>query len=129
MGFEILIEKEWLHHGHQFLNRCGHLSKVTSPCLHTHHRSNALCAQIPPNETAPVFLQFVDAVWQLTQQFPDAFEFSSSFLIRLMHHLYSCQHGNFICNSESERASLDVRKKTLSLWSTLNSNSDSVVRI
>jgi hypothetical protein len=84
-------------------------------------------AQIPQSDTAPIFLQFVDAVWQLMQQFPDAFEFSPVFLIKLMHHLYSCQHGNFICNSEAERAALDVRKKTLSLWSTLNSNPDSVV--
>jgi hypothetical protein len=123
VGFEMLLEKEWLQNGHAFLNRCGHLPKVTVLLRQVLIAS----AQIPQSDTAPIFLQFVDAVWQLMQQFPDAFEFSPVFLIKLMHHLYSCQHGNFICNSEAERAALDVRKKTLSLWSTLNSNPDSVV--
>ncbi len=28
VGFEILIEKEWIAQGHPFLNRCGHTTKV-----------------------------------------------------------------------------------------------------
>eukprot|EP01102_Stenamoeba_stenopodia_P016444 TRINITY_DN5752_c0_g2_i3.p1 TRINITY_DN5752_c0_g2~~TRINITY_DN5752_c0_g2_i3.p1 ORF type:complete len:690 (-),score=105.74 TRINITY_DN5752_c0_g2_i3:957-3026(-) len=68
-GFEILIEKEWLSCGHRFLERCGFL--------------------LDKKNSAPLFIQFIDSVWQLTQQFPSAFEFNSKFLVGLMHHVFS----------------------------------------
>jgi hypothetical protein len=35
-------------------------------------------------------------VYQLTQQFPCAFEFNERFLIFLLEHLYDCQFGTFL---------------------------------
>ena len=32
-------------------------------------------------QRAPIFLQFIDAVWQLTEQFSCSFEFNSQFLL------------------------------------------------
>ena len=58
-------------------------------------------------EVSPVFTQFVDCVWQLTQQFPTAFQFNERYLLALHDHVYSCQFGTFIGNCEKDR--LDLR--------------------
>jgi len=36
-------------------------------------------------------------------QFPNAFEFNELFLIVILEHLYSCQYGTFLYNSEQQR--------------------------
>lgn len=50
-GFEVLLEKEWLSFGHRFQLRIGHGDK---------NHTDA--------DRSPVFIQFVDCVWQLTRQ-------------------------------------------------------------
>jgi hypothetical protein len=57
VGFECLIEKEWLSFGHKFDSRYGHGDK-----------------NFADEDRSPVFPQFLDLVWQLQQQFPFAFE-------------------------------------------------------
>lgn len=59
-----------------------------------------------PKEISPVIDQFIECVWQLMEQFPCAFEFNERFLIHIQHHIYSCQFGNFLCNSQKERREL-----------------------
>ena len=54
-GFRVLIEKEWLAFGHQFALRCG----TVSPLDKAAHTAD-------DNQLSPVFLQFVDCVWQVT---------------------------------------------------------------
>ncbi|CAG0892236.1 unnamed protein product [Cyprideis torosa] len=103
IGFEVLIEKEWASFGHKFAQRVGHgEDKPSDP------------------DRSPVFLQFIDCVWQMTEQFPHAFEFNQDFLISILDHLYSCRFGTFLYNSEMERNREDVRRRTHSLWSFLN---------
>nr|XP_039264373.1 myotubularin-related protein 2-like [Styela clava] len=106
-GFQVLIEKEWLSFGHKFAQRIGHGDK---------NHSDA--------ERSPVFLQFIDCVWQMTQQFPTAFEFNEHFLISVLDHLYSCLFGTFLYNCDKERKNKDIRKKTISLWSMINLHRD-----
>ncbi|KAK5649328.1 hypothetical protein RI129_000357 [Pyrocoelia pectoralis] len=106
-GFEVLIEKEWLSFGHKFQQRIGHGDD---------HHSDA--------DRSPVFLQFVDCVWQITQQFPNAFEFNEHFLITILDHLYSNRFGTFLGNSERERVQEGVKEHTISLWSYTNSQLD-----
>jgi myotubularin-related protein 1/2 len=101
-GFEVLIEKEWLSFGHMFGARSGHGS-------HEY-------------ESAPIFLLFLDAVFQATRQFPKSFEFNEFFLLTIMDSVFSCRFGTFLCNSEKERAQADLRTKTVSLWAYINSN-------
>lgn len=67
-------------------------------------------------ETSPVFHQFLDATYQLLHQHPTRFEFNERFLRRLLYHLYSCQYGTFLYNSEKERVESHVRDKTRSVW-------------
>jgi myotubularin-related protein 6/7/8 len=69
-----------------------------------------------PKETSPVFHQFLDATYQLLHQYPDRFEFNERFLRRLLYHLYSCQFGTFLFNSEKERVDCKARERTRSVW-------------
>ena len=67
-------------------------------------------------ETSPVFHQFLDATYQLLHQYPTRFEFNERFLRRLLYHLYSCQYGSFLYNSERERVEADAAHRTRSVW-------------
>ncbi|XP_061073008.1 myotubularin-related protein 2-like isoform X1 [Conger conger] len=103
LGFQQLLEKEWLSFGHRFQLRVGHGDR---------NHSDA--------DRSPVFLQFIDCVWQLTRQFPSAFEFNEYFLITILDHLYSCLFGTFLGNSEQQRVKEELPKRTASLWSYIN---------
>lgn len=81
-GFLMLIEKEWIGFGYQFEERLG---KMTDKC------------------TSPVFTQFLDCVWQLLNQYPTDFEFSSGFLEVLMMCTYSGLFSSFRHNCERQR--------------------------
>lgn len=59
-----------------------------------------------PKEVSPVIDQMLECTWQLTEQFPCAFEFNERFLITIHSHIYSCQYGNFIGNNQRERRKL-----------------------
>ncbi|ESO86027.1 hypothetical protein LOTGIDRAFT_129928 [Lottia gigantea] len=103
-GFEALIEREWIRGGHPFRERC----------------SKSAYAISKQRKESPVFILFIDAVWQILQQFPCSFEFNEEFLIFLIHHAYSSQYGTFLCNNEKERIEHKVTTKTVSLWSFIN---------
>lgn len=55
-GFQVLIEKEWLAFGHPFQLRLSHGEKADT-------------------QDAPIFLQFLDCVWQLVRVYPTYFEY------------------------------------------------------
>ncbi|XP_026677943.1 myotubularin-related protein 2-like [Diaphorina citri] len=73
---------------------------------------------------SPVFLQLIDAVWQVTTMFRHAFEFNEHFLITILDHLYSCRFGTFLFNSDRERNQENMKQRTVSLWSYINSSLD-----
>ncbi|XP_036595961.1 myotubularin [Trichosurus vulpecula] len=104
-GFEVLIQKEWISFGHKFASRIGHGEK-----------------NYADTDRSPIFLQFMDCVWQMSKQFPTAFEFNEQFLITILDNLYSCRFGTFLFNSEYAREKEKVVMKTLSLWSMINSD-------
>ncbi|XP_058791089.1 myotubularin-related protein 6 [Phymastichus coffea] len=96
-GFQVLIEKDWLAFGHKFNDRCGFIITDTK-------------------ELAPIFTQFIDATYQLLQQFPYMFQFNEQYLITLHDHIHSCQYGTFIGNCEKDRQALKLSERTYSLW-------------
>ena len=67
-------------------------------------------------ETSPIFHQFLDAAYQLLSQHPTRFEFNERFLRRLLYHLYSCQYGTFLYNTERERKAANLQTRTRSVW-------------
>eukprot|EP00933_Yihiella_yeosuensis_P073615 TRINITY_DN8231_c1_g3_i3.p1 TRINITY_DN8231_c1_g3~~TRINITY_DN8231_c1_g3_i3.p1 ORF type:complete len:673 (+),score=159.83 TRINITY_DN8231_c1_g3_i3:493-2511(+) len=98
-GFLVLIQKEWCSFGHRF-------------------RTRLALGERPTQEFSPVFIQWLECVFQLVQQFPNAFEFSTSVLLRLAHEVFTNCYGTFLCDNELER-SQKVAPHTLSLWSVL----------
>eukprot|EP00051_Salpingoeca_urceolata_P009884 m.120153 g.120153 ORF g.120153 m.120153 type:complete len:2012 (-) comp16492_c0_seq3:54-6089(-) len=100
-GFRTLVKKEWLAFGHKFATRAG------------------LRASSLAKEQAPVFLQFLDAVYQLLHQFPSSFEFTEHYLGTLAYHASSMRFGEFLHDSERERARFYREQSTRSLWAFL----------
>jgi myotubularin-related protein 9 len=105
-GFQMLIDKEWLLGGHPFSRRY-----FKSAFGQTNARSEG-----------PVFVLFLDCVWQLQEQYKLSFEFNENYLIFLFDNLYASEYGTFLCNSEKERSILKLRSQTCSLWSFVNSS-------
>lgn len=67
-------------------------------------------------ETAPIFHQFLDATYQLMHQYPKRFEYNERFLKRLLYHVYSCQYGTFLFDSEKQRKDARIAETTTSVW-------------
>ncbi|GMF14665.1 unnamed protein product [Phytophthora fragariaefolia] len=88
-GFQVLIEQEWCGFGHQFRARSGH--------------TDTQAAYWEDDNTSPVFMQFVDAVWQLMRQFPCSFEFNERYLIALLDEVYNKRSGTFLHDCEEAR--------------------------
>ncbi|XP_054856072.1 myotubularin-related protein 9-like isoform X3 [Eublepharis macularius] len=103
-GFQGLLEREWIQAGHPFSLRCAHSA-------YSHARLK---------QEAPVFLLFLDCVWQLGRQFPFSLEFSEHLLLTLFEHSYASPYGTFLCSNDKERTLCEVKEKTHALWPWLN---------
>ncbi|XP_075870610.1 myotubularin-related protein 7b isoform X3 [Nelusetta ayraudi] len=99
-GLMLLIERDWVSFGHKFSHRYAHLDG-------------------DPKEVSPVIDQFLECVWQLSEQFPCAFEFNERFLIAIHNHVYSCQFGTFLGNCQRERRDMRLRERSHSVWPQL----------
>ncbi|CAK4919475.1 unnamed protein product [Aphanomyces euteiches] len=102
-GFAILVEKDWSSFGHQFAKRCSFPVS---------------------DETSPVFQQFLDAVYQLTLQFPTHFQFNELFLSTIADAVYSSWYGTFQKNCEQEREAFLRDVPTISIWDTIRASTD-----
>ncbi|TPP49854.1 Myotubularin-like phosphatase domain family protein [Leishmania donovani] len=121
VGFCTLIEKEFCSFGHKFAERSGHQlpgrttvfthSGVASSDTEQQHGGSA-----PRLDTSPIFLNFLDAVFQVCHQYPTCFEFTPELLAHLSEVVYSCLYGTFLCNGEQERRLEGVRLRTASVW-------------
>nr|KAF6441544.1 myotubularin related protein 12 [Rousettus aegyptiacus] len=102
VGFQSLVQKEWIMGGHCFLDRCNHLRQSDK-------------------EEVPVFLLFLDCVWQLVHQHPPAFEFTETYLTVLSDSLYIPIFSTFFFNSPHQkdtnmgRESQETQSKPLNL--------------
>ncbi|XP_032390613.1 myotubularin-related protein 7 isoform X2 [Etheostoma spectabile] len=99
-GLMVLIEKDWVCFGHKFSHRYAHLDG-------------------DPKEVSPVIDQFLECVWQLSEQFPCAFEFNERFIIAIHTHVYSSQYGTFLGNCQKERRDMRLRERSHSVWPQL----------
>lgn len=104
-GFIVLIEKEWFSFGHQFGRRHGW----------TEHGWK-------DQERSPIFIQFLDCVYQCIRQHPLNYEFSEALLVFLADHVGSGWFGNFFGNCECDRKHL--KESSVSIWVYVLNNRD-----
>ncbi|XP_061573413.1 myotubularin-related protein 11 [Cololabis saira] len=83
-GFQSLVQKEWVAAGHRFCSRGNY------------HRDN-------DKEEAPVFLLFLDCVWQLWFQFPSRFQLTDEFLLAVHDSVHLPLFSTFLANCQRER--------------------------
>ncbi|KAM7421445.1 hypothetical protein PAMA_015534 [Pampus argenteus] len=83
-GFQSLVQKEWVMAGHRFYSRINY------------HRDN-------DKEEAPVFLLFLDCVWQLWSQYPSRFQLTDDFLLALHDSIHLPLFSSFLANCQRER--------------------------
>ena len=114
-GFATLVEKDFMSFGHPFHTRAGHGEGKGE-------RGQNGGGHGGEGQVSPIFIQFLDSVWQIVQQFPNAFEFNVRYLLVLSEHVYSCRFGTFLCDNEKERElDASVRQRTYCLWDHLDS--------
>ena len=100
-GLATLIEKDWCAFGYKFDERTG--------CGRTSTEK--------PDERSPVFLQFIDCLWQIYRQYPVAFEYNEELLVFLVDHSSNALFGNFLGDCHRIRhEELKVVEKTNSIW-------------
>ncbi|XP_014262170.1 myotubularin-related protein 10-B isoform X3 [Cimex lectularius] len=83
-GFQSLIQKEWVIMGHPFSTRLAHVYN-------------------PETVQSPVFLLFLDCVWQIVQQFPTNFQFTETYLTLLWETALVSIFDTFLFDCERDR--------------------------
>lgn len=83
-GFQALVQKEWVSLAHPFQFRLGHI----------------LNDDVEP---AYVFLLFLDCVWQLLRQHPEAFQFSETYLTTVWDSAHVNIFDTFLFNNQHDR--------------------------
>jgi len=100
-GIGILIEKEWCSFGHKFSDRLGVARRP----------------DFREKERSPVFIQWLEAVAFVIEQFPKAFEYNEELLIFLADASTSALFGTFLGDTERQRKwEMRAPKRTVSVW-------------
>ncbi|MFT7815585.1 myotubularin-related protein 12-like [Arapaima gigas] len=86
IGFQSLVQKEWVEGGHNFPER-GNLL----------HQSD---------KESPVFLLFLECVWQLLQQHSPGFQFSETYLTVLSDSINVAVFSTFLFSTPCQKASI-----------------------
>ena len=110
-GFIVLIEKDWLSFGHQFRYRNGFYSSLDTPTEITSE-----------NQFSPIFIQWLDSVYQIMSQNYTKFEFNLNLLTFIAEEVYNGKYGTFLFNNEYEREKYKAKKNTVSIWSEVLKN-------
>ena len=105
-GFIVLIEKDWLSFGHQFRYRNGFYSLNDTPSDITSE-----------NQFSPIFIQWLDCIYQLMNQNYTKFEFNSNLLTFIACEVLNGKYGTFLFNNEKERVKYKAKTNTISIWS------------
>ena len=103
-GFIVLIEKDWLSFGHQFQYRNGFYSP-NDPKVGNE------------NQFSPIFIQWLDCVYQLMCQNYCKFEFNLNLLTYIADEVFTGKFGTFLFNNEKDRENNEAKSNTISIWS------------
>ncbi|CAI9599530.1 unnamed protein product, partial [Staurois parvus] len=100
-GYQSLVQKEWVSAGHPFMQRINHFKRSDK-------------------EESPVFLLFLDCVWQFVQQSPTAFEFTESYLMALHDSTYNLFCSTFTHNCHWDRIRGSQRHSSSQTYTPVN---------
>jgi Leucine-rich repeat (LRR) protein len=122
-GLAVLLEKDWSSFGYDWSRKLGHstifyLDEGEALAANAVSSSGNVITPTTP-EQSPCIDLFIEAIWQMTLQFPMHFEYTESCLVYLLDSIYSGRFGTFLLNSEKERESF-AKDKTTSFWAHLN---------
>jgi myotubularin-related protein 1/2 len=121
-GFSCLIEKDFLSFGHPFHTRCGHGEGKDGGASTANGVNNST---LDEGQISPIFIQFLDCVFQIVNLYPECFEYNTKYILCLSEHIYSCRFGNFLCDTERERELMaGIRQRTNSVWDYLENRTD-----
>lgn len=87
--------------GHQFASRLGHRKEKK-------------------NMQAPIFLQWLECIWQIIQVAQTSFEFNEDLLLVVADAALTRRHGTFLFDSLKEAEEKKFRNRTVSLWTEIN---------
>lgn len=104
-GFINLIEKDWISFGHQFSIRGGYYSK------------NKL-----KHEFSPIFIQFLDSLYQIMIQNICSFEYNINLLSFLAMESINGVYGTFMFGCDYIREKYSVKENTVSVWTYVKEN-------
>ena len=113
-GFICLIEKDWMSFGHQFRYRNGYYYLIPGKT---------------ENQFSPIFLQWLDALYQLMKQNYTKFRFNFNLILFLAEELYSGRQGTFLFNNDKEREEFNADSKTVSIWNYIKENENKFINI
>ncbi|XP_050443434.1 myotubularin-related protein 9 isoform X2 [Adelges cooleyi] len=120
VGFESLIEREWLQAGYPFETRhksgCYNAARTK--------QSSSSSSKVFHHGSGATFLLFIDCTWQIHYQFPCCFQFSTNFLISIVDHAYCSDFGTFYGNCEADRKT--NRYARPNLWSHFDQKKDEI---
>lgn len=100
-GFQSLVQKEWVSAGHPFMLRINHFKRSDK-------------------EESPVFLLFLDCVWQFLQQSLTSFEFTESYLMALHDSTYNLFCSTFTHNCHWDRIRGSQRHSSSQTYTPMN---------
>ena len=115
-GFICLIEKDWLSFGHQFRYRSGFYSPIDSPP----NVSNE-------NQFSPIFIQWLDSIYQLMSQNYTKFQFNFELILFLAEETFTGKYGTFLFNNDREREEYGQDNKTISIWNYVKENENKFI--
>lgn len=88
-----------------------------------HHNAQDSSSHFDEGQISPIFVQFLDCLYQIVRLYPDQFEYNTKYIYEIVTHVYSCRFGNVLCDTEREREFIaELRQRTYCLWEYLDSN-------
>lgn len=113
-GFQGLVQKEWITVGHRFYSRVNYHRDNDKEEVRGRDSAETeswflvfcpllMKINLTASLQAPVFLLFLDCVWQLLSQYPSRFQLTNDFLLALHDSIHLPLFSSFLANCQRER--------------------------
>ena len=80
------------------------------------------------NQFSPIFIQWLDSLYQLMEQNYTKFQFNFNLLLFLADEMYTGKYGTFLFNNDKEREDY-CEGNTLSVWNYIKENEEEFIKL